>query len=209
MTEKKYSSRRFVLKSAAAGVAIAGIGAPTATAQGRQTETLTTEEGWITATVNAGQRTVISVELDESVYGRWPDNPTEYVMEANVGVVVPDTGVSDDFRIGWGGADTVQRDGTAGGYIRRNPGPDEDRFDTLEEDVQGLFQATESSDQQSYEFVINWQTPIPEKPDRIQEIRVNEVFGLDGGGGVQTEGIDVSTGSSGVLGLAPPRGGGN
>jgi hypothetical protein len=114
-------------------------------------------------------------------------------MEANIGVVDPDMGVSDDFRIGWGGADAAQRDGTADGYIRRNVGGA--RTDYLEEKVQGLFQATESSDQQSYEFVINWITPLPDAPDdKIRAIEVNEVFGSDGGNGVQTEPVDPTTG---------------
>jgi hypothetical protein len=123
-------------------------------------------------------------------------------MEANIGIVDPDTGVSDDFRIGYGGADAATRDGTAGGYIKRNPGPNEARFTTLEEDVQGLFQTTESADQQSYEFVIGWQTPLPDPPeDKIRAIQVNEVFGSDGGNGVQTENVDPTTESSDVLNL--------
>ncbi len=192
-----------MLKYAAAGVVAIGVGVPTVAAQGRnQTVTLTTDDDppWITAEVTPKQRTVVSIELDESVYGRWPDNPTSYVMEANIGVVDPDTGVSDDFRIGWGGADAATRDGTAGGYIRRNVGGT--RTDYLEEDVQGLFEATESSDQQSYEFVIGWQTPVPDAPeDKIRAIQVNEVFGSDGGNGVQSEPVDHTTESSGVLNL--------
>ncbi len=199
---KQRYNRRSVLKHTAAGAFVAGLGSSTVAAQGKnQTVTLTTSDTppWITAEVTPKQRTVISVELDESVYGRWPDNPTSYVMEANIGVVDPDTGVSDDFRLGWGGADAATRDGTAGGYIRRNVGGT--YTDYLEEDVQGLFQATESADQQSYEFAINWNTPLPEAPRKIDAIQVNEVFGLDGGEGVQTEGIDVTTESSSVLDL--------
>lgn len=203
------TSRRSILKSAAVGVVATGVGVPTVAAQGQnngqgrdQTATLTTSDDppWITAEVTPKQRTVVSIELDGSVYGRWPDNSTSYVMEANIGVVDPDTGVSDDFRIGWGGADAATRDGTAGGYIKRNPGPNESRFTTLEEDVEGLFQATESPDQQSYEFVINWQTPLPAAPeDGVRAIQVNEVFGTDGGEGVQTEDVDPITESSDVL----------
>lgn len=203
--ERKYT-RRSVLKYGAAGAIATGIGTQTVAAQqGRsQTVTLTTSDDspWITAEVTPKQQTVVNIELDESVYGRWPDNSTSYVMEANIGVVDPDTGVSDDFRIGWGGADAATRDGTAGGYIKRNPGPNESRFTTLEEDVKGLFEATESSDQQSYEFVINWNTPLPEAPeDKIKTIQVNEVFGSDGGNGVQTENVDPTTESSDELDL--------
>lgn len=195
--------RRTVLKTigGAAGASVVGIGSVTAR---NNLVTLTTSDNppWITAEVKPKMRTVISVELDDSVYNRWPDNDTSYVMEANIGLPNEDE-PTDAFRIGWGGADAATRDGTAGGYIRRNVGSDADpdRFDTLEEDVQGLFKATESSDKQSYEFVINWRTPLPEAPNRIDAIKVNEVFGLDGGGGVQTEGIDVSTESSGLLNL--------
>jgi len=205
MTGERMKSRRSVLK--ATGIAVVGgtAVAGRAVAQGRNsTETLTTSDDppWITAKITPRQRTVVSIELDESVYGRWPDNDTSYVMEVNIGVVDPETGATDDFRIGWGGADAATRDGTAGGYIKRNPGLDESRFTTLEEDVQGLFQATESSDQQSYEFVIGWQTPLPQKPeDRIREIQVNEVFGSDGGNGVQTENVDPVTKSSDELSL--------
>jgi len=205
MTQKPTTSsvdRRSVLKVigvSAVGGAVAG----TATAQGQSNSvTLTTSDDppWITAEVTPKRRTVLSVELDESVYGRWPDNDTSYVMEANIGLPENEDEPTDAFRIGWGGADAATRDGTAGGYIRRNP-PEGGRFDVLEEDVQGLFEATESADQQSYEFVINWSTPLPEAPDRIDAIQVNEVFGLDGGEGVQTEGIDVTTESSDVLEL--------
>ena len=195
-------NRRSVLKYAAVGTVVAGFGVPTVAAQGQNTVTLTTSDdpSWITAEVTPKQRTVVSIELDEEVYGRWPDNDTSYVMETNIGIVDPDTGVSDDFRIGWGGADAATRDGTAGGYIRRNV--DGTRTDYLEEEVEGLFEATESSDQQSYEFVIGWQTPLPEKPeDRIEAIQVNEVFGSDGGNGVQTEDVDPVTESSGELEL--------
>jgi len=196
--------RRNILKAGGSIIGLSVMGSTTVLAQGQgrnQSVTLTTSDdpSWITAEVTPKQRTVVSIDLDESVYGRWPDNPTSYVMEANIGVVDPDTDVSDDFRIGWGGTDAATRDGTAGGYIRRNV--DGTRTDYLEEDVQGLFQATESSDQQSYEFVINWQTPLPEKPDRIREIQVNEVFGSDGGNGVQTEPVDPITEASGVLSL--------
>lgn len=203
--ESKYT-RRSVLRYGAAGAVATGIGTQTAAAQrGRsQTVTLTTSDdpSWITAEVTPKQRTVVSIELDERVYDRWPDNSTSYVMEANIGIVDPDTGVSDDFRIGWGGADAATRDGTAGGYISRNPGPNESRFTTLEEDVQGLFEATESSDQQSYEFVINWNTLLPDAPEnKIETIQVNEVFGSDGGNGVQTENVDPITESSDELDL--------
>lgn len=202
MTEDRTISRRSVLK--ATGVTVVGGAAVTgrAVAQSRnQTVILTTSDdpSWITAEVTPKQRTTVSIELDESVYGRWPDNPTSYAMEANIGVVDPETGATDDFRIGWGGADAATRDGTAGGYIRRNV--DGTRTDYLEEDVEGLFQATESPDQQSYEFVIGWQTPLPEKPDRIKTIQVNEVFGSDGGNGVQTEDVDPVTESSDELAL--------
>jgi hypothetical protein len=204
LTDKKYN-RRDVLKHTGTGALIAGIGSTPVAARGRgNSVTLTTSDDppWITAEVTPKQRTIVSIELDDSVYGRWPSNSTSYVMEANIGVVDPDTGVSDDFRIGWGGADAATRDGTAGGYIKRNPGPNEPRFTTLEEDVQGLFQATESPDQQSYEFVINWQTPLPAAPDgRIKTIQVNEVFGSDGGNGVQTEPVDPTTDSSDPLKL--------
>lgn len=145
-----------------------------------------------------------STQPHESVYGRWPSNPTSYAIEANIGIVDPDTGVSDDFRIGYAGADTGQRDGTPGGYIWRKV--DGSRTDYLGEDVEELFEATESSDQQSYEFVINWQTPLPEAPkDRIEALRVNEVFGSDGGEGVQTEDVDPIAESSDELRLTGGR----
>ncbi|WP_340098716.1 twin-arginine translocation signal domain-containing protein [Salinibaculum salinum] len=203
VSNNKGYGRRDVLKYTAAGVLVAGIGSTPTAAQGRgNSVTLTTSDdpSWITAEVTPKQRTVVSIELDESVYGRWPSNPTSYAMEANIGIVDPETGVSDDFRIGYAGADTGQRDGTAGGYIRRNV--DGTRTDYLEEDVQGLFKATESSDQQSYEFVINWNTPLPEAPeDKIETIQVNEVFGSDGGEGVQTEDVDPIAESSDELDL--------
>ena len=203
--KRKYT-RRSALKYSTAAVVATGLGTSTAAAQGRNTVTLTTSDdpSWITAEVTPKQRTVVSIELDENIYERWPDNPGSYVIEANIGIVDPETGASDDFRIGYAGADAATRDGTAGGYIRRNVGTDSDpeRFDTLEEDVRGLFKATESPDQQSYEFVINWNTPLPEAPkDKIETIQVNEVFGSDGGNGVQTEDVDPVTESSGELDL--------
>jgi len=191
-----------MLKYTAAGLVATGVGVPTVAAQGREkTVTLTTSDDppWITAEVTPKQRTVVSIELDDDVYEDWPDNDTSYVMEANIGIVDPDTGVSDDFRIGWGGADAATRDGTAGGYIKRNV---DDYKTYLEEEVQGLFEATESSDQQSYQFVIGWQTPLPDAPeDRIKAIQVNEVYGLDGGEGVQGTDVDNTTESSDELDL--------
>lgn len=205
MTERRYTvDRRTVLKTlgGVAGVAAFGIGSASAR---HDSVTVTTSDDppWITAEVRPGPRTVISVDLDESVYGRWPDNDTSYVLEASIGLPrIPDE-ATDAFRIGWGGADAATRDGTAGGYIRRNVGTDADpdRFDTLEEDVRGLFEATESADRQSYEFVVNWRTPLPEAPKRIDAIQVNEVFGTDGGNGVQTENVAPVTDSTDVLPL--------
>lgn len=203
MKGNQKTSRRSVLKYAATGVVATGVGVPTVAARGRnQTVTLTTSDDppWITAEVTPKQRTVVSIELDDSVYGRWPSNSTSYAIEANIGIADPETGVSDDFRIGYAGADTGQRDGTAGGYIRRNV--DGTRTDYLEENVQALFQTTESADQQSCEFVIDWQTPLPDAPDgKIRAIQLNEVFGTDGGEGVQTEPVDAVTPSSGELSL--------
>ena len=205
-SRKKTYGRRDVLKYTATGVVVAGVGSTPSAAQGRSgSVTLTTSDDppWITAEVTPKQRTTVSIELDESVYGRWPSNDTSYVMEANIGVVDPETGVSDDFRIGYGGADAATRDGTPGGYIKRNVGGNRTTY--LEEDVKGLFQATESSDQQSYEFVIGWQTPLPDAPeDMIRTIQVNEVFGSDGGNGVQTENVDPTTEASDELSLTGP-----
>lgn len=76
------------------------------------------------------------------------------------------------------------------------------RTDYLEENVQALFQTTESADQQSCEFVIDWQTPLPDAPDgKIRAIQLNEVFGTDGGEGIQTEPVAAVTESSGELSL--------
>lgn len=186
--------RRAALKAigGAVGASVVGVGSVTAR---QDPVVLTTDPPWITAEVNAKRRTVISVELDDEVYDGWPDNPNSYVLEASIGLPNNPDEPTDAFRIGYAGAGAATRDGTAGGYIRRNVGTDgdPDRFDTLEEEVQGLFQATESWDQQSYEFVINWSTPLPEKPRRIGAIQINQVFGSDGGNGVQNENIDPIT----------------
>lgn len=173
---------------------------------------LESDDDWITATVQARAGTHIWVELDDGVYADWPDNPTSYVLEANVDIDSDGLGgddeddFTDDFRIGWGGSASEARTGagTAGGYIRRHTSVG--RRYTLEEDVQGAFSVEESTDQQSYHIFINWNSPLPDgeggshrpRPDAIV---VNEVFGLDGGEGVQNENIDVTTEASEVLEL--------
>jgi hypothetical protein len=67
------TSRRSVLEYAATGIVATGVGVPTVAARSReQTVTLTTSDDppWITAGVTPKQRTAVSIELDDSVYGR-------------------------------------------------------------------------------------------------------------------------------------------
>jgi hypothetical protein len=174
--------------------------------------TLTTDDSppWITAEVDPGPTTTVTVELDDDVYGDWPDNSTSYVMEANIdidtdGLAGSDAdGSTDDFRIGFGGADAAARDGTAGGYIKRNEPGAGGYFTTLEEDVEG-FSATESGDKLTYTMEIDWmsddlpETPTTRSAPEPGSIIVNEVFGSDGGNGVQSTTVDPTTEPSGTL----------
>ncbi|MEF8786776.1 MAG: SipW-dependent-type signal peptide-containing protein, partial [Haloarculaceae archaeon] len=91
---------------------------------------------FFTARVSAGPTTVVSVELDDSVYTGWPNNPNSYQLEVNIDADTGDDGTlgengtlgdagNDDFRFGYAGADADPSDvngNSAGGYLRRNIG---------------------------------------------------------------------------------------
>ena len=185
------------------------------------------EGNWLTAKVSSGPTTVIQVELDGDVYGggnsglgEWPSNATSYVLEANLDIDTDGLGESpnDDFRFGFGGANAGARVGGvtnstsgasgAGGYIRRNigTGGTNNRFDTAAEDVPG-FVATESADQLTYTFVVDWTSQLPSLSGTPTQFVVNEVYAGDGGEGVGTPNssndgrasIDTVTDASGTL----------
>jgi predicted ribosomally synthesized peptide with SipW-like signal peptide len=162
---------------------------------------------WLTAEVDPGPTTTVTVELDDEVYGDWPDNPTSYQMEVNVDAGTDGLGESpdDDFRFGYAGSGTDLRSG-AGGYLRRNTGTGgtNSRTDVAAEDLDG-FEATESGDRLTYTFEIDW-TALAADDDAAlsgppSEIEINEVFGTDGGEGVQFESpsVDNATEASGTL----------
>ena len=179
---------------------------------------------WIDAVVSAGPTTTIDVELDGAMYGNepgeWPSNPTSYVVEAVVdhdfdGLAAADSnGFTDDFRIGYGGADNSERvaagQPTPGGYIKRRQ-PDGSFVVVAEEDLSG-FSATESADQLSYTFEIDWTSDLSATGAAVSTpgaAIVDEVFASDGGEGVASnpspsnqdgrEDIDNVTDSSGVI----------
>lgn len=166
--------------------------------------TTSDDPSWITGRVSAGPTTVISVDLDDTVYGDWPSNPNSYVMEAivdisNDGIGGSDSDQTDDFRIGYGGSAAAERpSGTAGGYIKRNGPGSVGRFTEEEENIAG-FSAVESPDQQSYTFIIDWTSQLPETPSSTSapdpsEIEVYEIFGSDsvvGSGSVDPQALNV------------------
>jgi len=180
-------------------------------------------DNWITATVSPGSTTTITVELDGEVYGNepdeWPNNSTSYVMEANVDT--DDDGIgeaanTDDFRLGYAGSDSrnsLVGENSPGGYIRRNVGgtsssDSANRTDVREEDVDG-FSVTEIIDQLTYTIEIDWTSDdLPGLSSAPSAIKINEVFGSDGGNGVANPNnaaqdsrgdVDNTTASSGTL----------
>jgi hypothetical protein len=191
---------------------------------------LSPPEPWITATVDPGTTTSITVQLNGDVYGggssgsgEWPSNPDSYVVEA---VIDTDNdglneAQSDDFRIGFGSANSGARNkGIAnstsgasgdGGYIRRNTGTSSpSRTDTAEEDISG-FSATESSDKLTYTFEIDWtSSDLPSLSSAPSTIILKEAYGSDGGEGVAATpnssndgrgNIDNTTDASGQISL--------
>jgi len=138
---------------------------------------------WITASINAGPTTAVTVQLDGEIYGdddnagnaalpEWPNNPNVYFMEANIDVDtdgIDEAANDDDFRVGFAAANSGARASAIanstvasgdGGYIRRNiggsaTGTAPDRFDVAAEDVDG-FSVYESQDKLTYVFVLDW-----------------------------------------------------
>ncbi|MEZ3117175.1 SipW-dependent-type signal peptide-containing protein [Halobaculum sp. MBLA0147] len=179
---------------------------------------------WITASVGAGPTTTIEVEFDGAVYGdvagEWPNNPNSYVVEAVLnhdfdGLAAADSnGFTDDFRIGYGGATNSERtqagQSTAGGYVKRRQ-PDGTFVVVAEEDLPG-FSTTESGDQLSYTFELDWTSDLSATGSNVGTpgaLIVNEVFAGDGGEGVASnpspsnqdgrEDVDNTTDGSGVI----------
>ena len=173
---------------------------------------------FFTAQVSAGPTTVVSVELDDSVYTGWPNNPESYQLEVNIDSDTGDDGTlgengtlgdagNDDFRFGYAGPDADPGDvngNSAGGYLRRNigTGGNTNRVDVSGDDISG-FTAIESSDQRTYTFVIDWDAvaadgDVPDLPSAPSEIVINEVFGTDGGGVFQDPAVQP-TEASGTL----------
>ena len=169
---------------------------------------------WITADVQPGPTTTVTVELDGEVYGNgdseWPSNKNSYVME--VSIDVDNDGLeesqSDDFRFGYAAsgsgarANAISNDrdrapGVSGdgGYLRRNNGEGKvNRVDIGEENLEDGFIAEESDDQLTYTFQINWDELVSEMDDgdnnglelnsTPNSIIINEIYGRDGGEGV-------------------------
>jgi predicted ribosomally synthesized peptide with SipW-like signal peptide len=180
-------------------------------------------DNWITATVEPGPTTTVTVELDGEVYGNepseWPNNENSYFIEANFDVDNDGLGESqaDDFRIGYAAAGTGQRSNAIanstsgatgdGGYIRRNTGTGSpNRTDTAEEDVSG-FTATESSDQLTYTLEIDWTSDdLPDLSSPPSSVVLNEVFGGDGGEGVGATPNSSNDGRGDVDTVAPGTG---
>jgi len=211
---------------------------------GSQSVTLTSDatggiretDNWITATVDPGPTTTVTVELDGEVYGggdsglgEWPNNADTYFMEVNIDVDndgLQEAANTDDFRFGYAAANSgaranaITNSSTAsgnGGYLRRNTGGSNagdsaSRTDIAEEDISG-FSASESSNQLTYTFEIDWAAvagdgDVPSLGGAPTQIVVNEVFGGDGGEGVgatpnsSNDGrgdVDNVTDASGVL----------
>jgi predicted ribosomally synthesized peptide with SipW-like signal peptide len=165
-------------------------------------------DSWITATVEPGPVTTVTVELDGEVYGddsgEWPSNASSYVMEVNIDAGtdgIDEAANDDDFRFGYAGANSGARANAiassgsasgAGGYLRRNTGASgsgssPSRVDVAAEELDG-FTASESSDQLTYTFEIDWNAVANDSDADLDsppsEIQVNEVFGSDGGEGV-------------------------
>jgi len=169
---------------------------------------------WITADVQPGPTTTVTVELDGEVYGNgdgeWPSNKNSYVMEVNIDVDNDglEESQSDDFRFGYAAsgsgarANAIDNDRDRapnvsgdGGYLRRNNGEGKvNRVDIGEENLEDGFIAEESDDQLTYTFQINWDELVSEMDDGDNKglelnstpnsIIINEIYGSDGGEGV-------------------------
>ncbi len=144
------------------------------------------DDGWITLYADFGETTYFKIELDDSVYDGWPDNPDEYFQE-----VVVDHGAdgpTDEYRFGFHGPGGLGDTDNTEGYIRANYGTDDspDRKDFGEdEDIEG-FAATESDDKLTYTFTVDWTTldidaPL-DAPGKPGEVNIS-AFGGDGGEG--------------------------
>jgi hypothetical protein len=167
---------------------------------------------------NSGPVTVFRLEIDESVYGSWPDNPNSYAAEVTVDIDSDGlSGYQDDLRFGYAGAASRENDQYhdetgAGGYIRQL-NDDGSRSDFAEEQVTG-FEAFEDPDQQGYFIVVNWDDlanandgltsnqdgtafRVEEVPTRFQ---VQESFISDGGNGIgSVSGVSGAADAGGVI----------
>jgi len=181
---------------------------------------------WLTAYVNAGPTTAVTVNLDGEVYGNgateWPSNPNSYTMEVNIDVDndgIDEAANDDDFRLNFGPATAGSRSGAIanstsgasgpGGAIRRNVGGSTagdaaNRVDVAEEDVPGV-SVYESPDQLTYVFIIDWSQVVADSDAPTAQlgsvpgaIQVNEVFGGDGGEGVGANPNSSNDGRGGV-----------
>ncbi|TKX72912.1 hypothetical protein EXE46_15115 [Halorubrum sp. GN11_10-6_MGM] len=186
------------------------------------TDSSSSDGSFFTAQVSAGQTTVVSVNLDNSVYspgeGGWPANPDSYQLEVNIDSDTGDDGEigengtvgdagNDDFRFGYAGPEGDPSDvngESPGGYLSRNTGTGgtADRVAVSGADISG-YAAIESNDQRSYMFLIDWaavaaDADVPDLPSAPSEIVINEVFGTDGGGVFQNEAVSP-TESSDIL----------
>ncbi|MBB6647623.1 SipW-dependent-type signal peptide-containing protein [Halobellus ruber] len=189
---------------------------------------------WLTAYINAGPTTAITVHLDGEVYGNgateWPSNPNSYTMEVNIDVDndgVDEAANDDDFRVNYGSAAAGSRSAAIansssgasgpGGAIRRNvggtaSGDAANRVDIAAEDVPG-FTAYESPDQLTYVFILDWSqiaadgdAPTAQLGSAPDAIQVNEVFGGDGGEGVAAVPNSSNDGRGGIDNVTDPSG---
>lgn len=154
---------------------------------------------WLTLEADWGHETVFTIELDDDVYGGWPDNEEQYQVEVVVDASFGEC--HDEYRFGFHGGDGEEGVGE-GGYAKPNfadPGEAPDRQTFHEDDVIG-FSAAESDDQHTYTLTVDWdELEFSGAPDDsrdspgLPESVDIEVFGSDGGEGING-GVPPSSG---------------
>lgn len=148
------------------------------------------DDGWVTLLAHFGETvTTFRIELDSDVYEDWPDNGDEYFQEVIVDTDA-DAEPTDEYRIGYHGPGGLDDTDITEGYIKINSG---NSYESYHESEIAGYTATESEDQHAYEFELEHEGgDIPALPDELGL----EGWGLDGGEGIQTTDVDVSTGTA-------------
>jgi hypothetical protein len=174
------------------------------------TDDLREEQALITGEISDGPQTTVTVTVNGDVYPGFPRNDSSYQAELNINVDNDGLGnnddTSDDFRLGYAGADAQPGDISGeGAYVKQRTdggennnipligdgrssvaGSEVDGYSATEQGGLAVDGTSENTEDVVYTFTIDWSAFADDTDTNIDSVpsafEVNEVYITDGGG---------------------------